>query len=90
MVIDSSVPVALLLFNEGNILLSGHMSGIHTGYISHPVSLLTLLSLSFSRHCGVHLLRTAMSQAFLSHPASLDEVYIILIAKSADRHPLKL
>ena len=23
-----------------------------------------------------------MSQAFLSHPASLDEVYIILIAKS--------
>ena len=26
-----------------------------------------------------------MSQAFLSHPASLDEVYIILIAKSADR-----
>ena len=39
MVIDSSVPVALLLFNEGNILLSGHMSGIHTGYTSHPVSL---------------------------------------------------
>ena len=46
---------------------------------------LILLTLSFSRHCGVHLLRTAMSQAFLSHPASLDEVYIILIAKSADR-----
>ena len=39
MVIDSSVPLALLLFNEGNILLSGHMSGIHTGYTSHPVSL---------------------------------------------------
>ena len=86
MVIDSSVPVALLLFNEGNILLSGHMSGIHTGYTSHPVSLThSLLTLSFSRHCGVHLLRTAMSQAFLSQAASLDEVYIILIAKSADR-----
>ena len=52
---------------------------------------LTLLTLSFSRHCGVHLLRTAMSQAFLSHPpGSFDEVYVILIAKSADRHPLKL
>ena len=86
MVIDSSVPVALLLFNEGNILLSGHMSGIHTGYISHPVSLTHSLNpLVFSLHCGVHLLRTAMSQAFLSHPASLDEVYIILIAESADR-----
>ena len=85
MVIDSSVPVALLLFNEGNILLSGHMSGIHTGYTSHPVSLTnSLIPLVFSA-LRVHLLRTAMSQAFLSQAASLDEVYIILIAKSADR-----